>query len=57
MNVEELKKIVQEYVEKGSRCMNECTDADDPGIYNFWDGFHNCALNILRELEEENKES
>lgn len=40
--------IVKQYIEKGERCM----DGDgESQIYAFWDGFHNCAENILRELE------
>lgn len=42
--------IVKEYLKKGSRCIEESTESQ---IYSFWDGFHNCAENILRELEEE----
>ena len=42
--------IVKKYLEKGSRCIEESTESR---IYSFWDGFLNCAENILRELEEE----
>ena len=42
--------IVKEYLEKGLRCM----ELSDESHYRvFWDGFHNCAENILRELEDE----
>ena len=47
---EELKKIVQEYVDKGDRCMDQ--SEDDAEAYAWWDGFHNCAQGILRELED-----
>ena len=57
MSKEDFIKIIQQYVDKGDLCMNECTDDDNPGTYAFWDGFHNCALNILRELKEDKKES
>lgn len=57
MSKEDFIKIIQRYIDKGDRCMNECTDDDNPGTYAFWDGFHNCALNILRELREDKKES
>lgn len=42
--------IVKEYLEKGLRCMEQ---SDKSQIHIFWDGFHNCAENILRELEDE----
>lgn len=42
--------IVKEYFEKGLRCMEQ---EEESQIYTFWDGFHNCAENILRELEDE----
>ena len=42
--------IVKEYLEKGLRCMEQ---SDKFQIHTFWDGFHNCAENILRELEDE----
>lgn len=41
--------IVKEYLEKGLRCMEQEGESQ---IYTFWDGFHNCAENILRELED-----
>lgn len=42
--------LVKQYLEKGERCMEQEGESQ---IYAFWDGFHNCAENILRELEEE----
>lgn len=42
--------IVKQYIEKGERCMEQEGESQ---IYAFWDGFHNCAENILRELEKE----
>ena len=47
--MEELIKIVEQYVEKGERCMDMSKDQPE---YEFWDGFHNCAENILRELKD-----
>lgn len=44
--------IVKEYLEKGLRCMEQEGESQ---IYAFWDGFHNCAENILRELEVEHE--
>ena len=42
--------LVKQYLEKGERCMEQEGESQ---IYAFWDGFYNCAENILRELEEE----
>lgn len=44
--------IIKDYVEKGIRCMEQ---SDKFQMHTFWDGFHNCAENILRELEERNE--
>ena len=41
--------IIKDYVEKGFRCMEQ---SDKFQMHTFWDGFHNCAENILRELED-----
>ena len=41
--------IVKEYLEKGLRCMEQ---EGESKIHTFWDGFHNCAENILREMED-----
>ena len=46
--------IVKEYLEKGLRCMEQ---SDESQIHAFWDGFHNCAENILREMEDEKGEN
>ena len=40
--------LVKQYIKKGERCMEQEGESQ---IYAFWDGFHNCAENILRELE------
>ena len=42
--------LVKQYLEKGERCMNQEGESQ---IYAFWEGFYNCAENILMELEEE----
>ena len=47
-----IAKVVEQYVEKGDRCMDE--SENDQGAYTFWDGFHNCAENIQRELKDFN---
>jgi len=47
--------MVKKYLEMGHRCMEQSLKYDDESSYTiFWDGFHSCAENILRELE--NKE-
>ena len=46
----DLIALVKQYIEKGERCMEQEGESQ---IYAFWSGFHNCAENILRELEEE----
>jgi hypothetical protein len=48
----DLLAIVKEYMEKGERCMQQSYEDREQGEYTFWDGFHNCAENILRELEK-----
>ena len=48
--VQDIIVIVKEYLEKGKRCIE---DASESQTCSFWDGFLNCAENILRELEEE----
>ncbi len=42
--------LVKKYMEQGEMCMNQEGESQ---VYAFWDGFHNCAENILMELEEE----
>ena len=44
--------LIKQYIKKGERCMEQGGESQ---IYAFWDGFHNCAENILRELEEEHE--
>lgn len=46
----DIRAIVKEYLEKGLLCMEQDGESQ---IHTFWDGFHNCAENILRELEDE----
>ncbi len=43
--------IIQEYVDKGERCMKQSIEQGDNDVYIFWDGFHNCAENILEEIK------
>lgn len=39
---------LKEYIAKGEKFMEDVVDND--GTYQFWDGFHNCAENLLREF-------
>lgn len=43
--------IIQEYIDKGQRCMKQSIANGEGDLYTFWDGFHNCAENILREIK------
>lgn len=43
--------IIQEYIDKGERCMEQSGEQKDDKTYTFWDGFHNCAENILEEIK------
>ena len=51
--IKDLATIVQQFADKGDRCMDQSATDDDQGGYTFWDGFHDCAINILRELKDE----
>ena len=44
--------IIQEYIDKGERCMEQSNDNNEQDLYTFWDGFHNCAENILKEIKD-----
>ena len=44
--------IIQEYIDKGERCMEQSDEQKDDKTYTFWDGFHNCAENILEEIKD-----
>ena len=47
----DIETVVRQYEKKGSRMMDESGEAGEQGGYTFWDGFHNCACNISRELK------
>lgn len=49
---QDIAEIVQQYIDKGDRCMDQSATDDDQGGYTFWDGFHNCAVNIMQELKK-----
>lgn len=47
-----IMNIIQEYIDKGERCMKQSNDNNEQDLYKFWDGFHNCAENILKEIKD-----
>ena len=49
---EEVISIIKEYIDKGERCMEQSNDNNEQDLYKFWDGFHNCAENILEEIKD-----
>lgn len=49
---EPIVKTIKEFVKKGKRCEQQAVEDQDYENYVFWQGFHNCAENILREVEE-----
>lgn len=48
---EEFKKIVKKYEAQGNRCKAQSLDNNETDNSYFWDGFTNCAENILRDLQ------
>ena len=48
---EEMKKIVKKYEAQGNRCKAQSIDNNETDNSYFWDGFENCAENILRDLQ------
>lgn len=46
-----IRKIVEKYRKSGAKCMQQSADANEQGEYTYWDGFNDCAIAILRELE------
>ena len=49
---EEFKKIVKKYEAQGNRCKAQSIDNNETDNSYFWDGFENCAENILRDLQK-----
>lgn len=49
---EEVIIIIKRYINKGKRCMKQSAKQKDIETYTFWDGFHNCAENILKEIKD-----
>lgn len=49
---EEIIKIIKEYIKKGERYMNQFIDDSKGDLYAYWDGFHKCAENILKEIKD-----
>lgn len=48
----EVIRIIKEHIDKGEKCMEQSNSDDEQDIYKFWDGYHNCAENILNEIED-----
>lgn len=44
---EKVLDLISKYIDQGDRCMDFGGEE-----YPFWDGFHNCAVNLYREIEE-----
>jgi len=49
---ERIQCIIRDYIQKGAKCMEQSNEQGEQGTYTFWDGFHNCAENLLRDLED-----
>lgn len=54
-NRDYLTTIVQSLIDKSAHHMNESYAAGESSIYKYWDGFHDCAEAVMRELNEEQK--
>ena len=56
---QQIRIVVEQYADKGFRCLGEVLEAREDGEERsdefFWDGYRECAVGICRELEEENK--
>lgn len=55
---QQIKIVVKQYVNKGLRCLGEELAASKDGEKSdeyYWNGYIECAVDICRELEEENK--
>lgn len=52
---EQMMKILNEYQEKGVRCIQQSADADEQGEATYWDGFYDACLAIEREIQEDKK--
>lgn len=50
---EQIKAIIKQYADKGDRLLKEAYgNGDHASTTGFWEGFKNCAENLLRELED-----
>jgi len=52
MSKELAKLITDQFIEKGKRCEQQAVEDNDQENHIFWDGFRNCAENILRSVKE-----
>lgn len=54
---EQIKAIIKQYADKGERLLEEAYgNGDHASTTGFWEGFKNCAENLLRELEDMQEE-
>ena len=54
----QIKAIIKQYADKGERLLKEAYgNGDHASTTGFWEGFKNCAENLLRELEDIQEES
>ena len=54
---EQIKAIIKQYADKGKTQYRECCDDNESAsLINYWDGYRDCAYNLLRELEDMQEE-
>lgn len=51
VNLAVIAALIGQYIEKGERCMTQSEENEEQEHLNFWDGFHNCAENLLRDVK------
>lgn len=51
--IDEIKAIIKQYANKGKTQYRECCDDNEnTSLINYWDGYRDCAYNLLKELED-----
>ena len=50
---EYIREILKKYQKSSAKCMQQSANANEQGEYTYWDGFNDCAVAILRELEND----
>ena len=54
---EKIKAIIKQYADKGKKLYRECCDDNESAsLINYWDGYRDCAYNLLRELDDMQEE-